>query len=398
MAQIALRQVASVRSLSEAWRRLNRAATGAKRLSAGVDDQTVADFSRAAERHLTELSRDLLAGRFSFRPLRMHTLIKPNGKKRIIAIPCVRDRIVQRALLDYLHTRDKYTLANELSYGFIRGKSVRLAVERACALRISRPWAYKTDIQSFFDCLSRDDVARQVTKLIHARSLRPLLLEAIHCEIRPDTPQQGKDIKRSGIRKGRGVRQGMPLSPYFANLVLSDFDALVAKKKISMVRYADDLIFFASSEEECRDLHEFCRESLKGLELQVPDIDETGKSRIYPPDEAAEFLGVGLSPRGEVYRPELTKEQLASIKTDVFLLADLDYLLSRKITISRILRMLDGKLAGYRGAYDFCANCQALFDTLESARSAVLRDLFGRELGFDLDALGPRQRSFLELL
>jgi len=44
-----------------------------------------------------------------------------------------------------------------------------------------------------------------------------------------------------------GVRQGMPLSPILANLVLAEFDREVERAAIEMVRYVDDfLIFFAS--------------------------------------------------------------------------------------------------------------------------------------------------------
>lgn len=46
----------------------------------------------------------------------------------------------------------------------------------------------------------------------------------------------------------QGVRQGMPLSPLFANFYLCDFDDLIKKAGLNCIRYADDLIFFSDSE------------------------------------------------------------------------------------------------------------------------------------------------------
>ncbi len=43
---------------------------------------------------------------------------------------------------------------------------------------------------------------------------------------------------------GVGVRQGMPLSPILANLVLSEFDGKIEKSGLKMVRYADDIAIF----------------------------------------------------------------------------------------------------------------------------------------------------------
>ena len=43
-------------------------------------------------------------------------------------------------------------------------------------------------------------------------------------------------VEKAGIKPGKGVRQGMPLSPFFANLFLKEFDAAVERKDYQMVR------------------------------------------------------------------------------------------------------------------------------------------------------------------
>ncbi len=48
--------------------------------------------------------------------------------------------------------------------------------------------------------------------------------------------------------KGRGLPQGMVLSPFLCNLHLHDFDCFLQSKKIPFVRFADDFILFAQEE------------------------------------------------------------------------------------------------------------------------------------------------------
>lgn len=93
----------------------------------------------------------------------------------------------------------------------------------------------------------------------------------------------------------------MPLSPFFANLILKDFDKNIEANEYKMIRYADDLIIFTDSHSECLEIHEFCKNLLNTLELRIPEPGHDSKTKIYRPDETAEFLGVGLVRAGETY-------------------------------------------------------------------------------------------------
>jgi RNA-directed DNA polymerase len=84
-------------------------------------------------------------GGYQFSMLRAVPIPKEHGRYRIICIPTVRDRIVQRAVNAYLAKGDRCRLANEVSYGFIPNRSVEKAVKRAAELRREKKWAYKTD-------------------------------------------------------------------------------------------------------------------------------------------------------------------------------------------------------------------------------------------------------------
>jgi len=223
---------------------------------------------------------------------------------------------VQRALLDYLVNHPRYAFATDVSYGYIKNRRVSDAVKRATETRQRLPWAYKTDIATFFDSVDRDILRKLIKSKVAVRSLHPLLLAAIDCEIQPYSDSQRRRIKAGGIRKGYGLRQGMPLSPYFSNIVLFDFDRAVINEPHEMVRYADDLVFFASSQKECEAIHEFCVRELQKIHLTVHPLG-TAKSLIAPPGAPVGFLGVLIALTSSGYQVEIATEQIEKKKAEL---------------------------------------------------------------------------------
>jgi retron-type reverse transcriptase len=250
-----------------------------------LDDETLLDFGRNPDGTCRQLSHSVRAnGAYQFSDLRAVLVPKGDSKDRVICIPTVRDRVFQRALNDYLANGDRCGLNNKSSFGFIPGRSVEKAAARARELRRTLPWAYKTDISSFFDAIDRQLLAERIRRQVRDRSLHKCLIAASECEIKATSASNAKRIAKAGIQAGRGVRQGMPLSPFFANLILKDFDRLIEYADINMVRYADDLICFAGSQNACEDIHGHVRESLAREKLQIPDPGSNSKTQIYAPD------------------------------------------------------------------------------------------------------------------
>ncbi|WP_410052242.1 reverse transcriptase domain-containing protein [Bradyrhizobium sp. SZCCHNS30582] len=99
--------------------------------------------------------------------------------------------------------------------------------------------------------------------------------------------------------RGRGLRQGMPLSPILANLVLSEFDAAFRRERIEMVRYADDLLVFFNSKRDARSGFEFVRTQLGRQGLTIPELgDDNSKTQIVAAEQPVYFLGLELAYSG----------------------------------------------------------------------------------------------------
>ena len=384
-------------ALRSAWRTLLRRSTPASRRSTGTDEVSIEDITVDERTYLNRLARNVRQKTFAFSELRPHLIPKPNKKDRLICVPTVQDRIVQRALLDFLEQRYSHRLANKVSFGFVKNRGVKKAVQEACRLRSLYGWVYKTDITSFFDSIKRPELALAMKRMVRERSLHPLLLQAMHSEVASSTRGIEKRIAKLGIKRGVGIRQGMPLSPFFSNIMLCGFDREIEQQGFPAVRYADDLIFFASSRSECFDIAEFCTDRLAKIGLTVPLIAPDSKSVIYAPGEPAEFLGVSLSPHNEAYRLELAQEQITAIRDELLKLSSIAELNARRIPLSKLGYKIVMARHGYLAAYDMCANVQSLERELLSLEQRVLRRVYTEGLGINLQRLSAEARTFLGL-
>lgn len=396
MAKPALEVVAARPALIAAWKHVSRGKLmSASASRAGVDGESLESFARSLETNLGAISARLRTGAYRFSSLQPFFIPKSNGKKRLICVPTIADRVVQRAVLDFLTPKNGGWLANGVSHGFVPDLGVPDAVGLAVRYRAARPWVCKTDISAFFDRIDRSLLLHRVEAQIKHRSLHFLLKSAIACEIAITKASVGRDLKVLDIRVGRGVRQGMPLSPFFANLLLKPFDEACKAQGLSAVRYADDLIFFADTEEQAKHILTFCTDNLKALKLQIPELGEGSKTQIYGPHDAAEFLGVDLrlSGRGE-YEVAIPSRLMQEIKNRIYSYGNLTELRARGLDVTKFGNALRSSTAAYDATYAFCANHKDLKNHLHTWERETLTRVV-RALGIDVQTLTDDQQWFL---
>lgn len=396
MAKNGLNSLADKKFLHDCWKELYQASKKRKRDGSGIDGVSLNYFKDHEMEFIRQVSSVLKTKSYSPQPLLPHFIPKPNGKDRVICVPTVQDRLIQRAMIKFLNDRG-YGFRNSISYGFVKGRSVGRAAELAIEKRAVNQWVYKADITQFFDTVDRDILLEKISKKIRLRSLHPLIEKIVRTEILYRHQGVEKRINKLGIKKGVGLRQGMPASPYLANVMLSDFDRMIEKHKLPLIRYADDIIAFGASEGECRRIHDICSDLLNDEELFIHPVGDNQKTVIANPTETVEFLGLGLAKVDDGYQLIVTDKQLQSLKQKILQVADMDYCRKNKITISGLTRMLSDKIAGFLSAYDLCSNGEQLDHCLKAAKSLALKNLFVNEFGISYEELTKKQKYFLEI-
>jgi len=299
MSSSALKTISSCKYLSLVWDDMYKKTPKAKRdFSAGIDALSVTYIENNKQEIFKDISDRIRSGTYKFSPLKPHFLPKPDGKERLICVPTVQDRLVQRALLKYLSGQRKYCMRNKVSFGFLPGSKVSETLIHAQHKRQSLSWVYKADISSFFDEIDRSILKEKIKRRIRLSSLHDLLCSVVDTEVYIANNNIKKRIKKLGIRNGKGIRQGMPLSPYFSNIFLEKFDLTIQEKEIRMIRYADDFLIFTDSEQRCRDHHSMCENLLSKIGLAIHPLTSGTKTTISSPNEAVEFLGLNIEKKG----------------------------------------------------------------------------------------------------
>ena len=256
----------SLPGLLEGWERV-----WSNHGAAGGDGVTCQTFSIGAKERLQRLSKELSAGEYRPGPLRRIDIPKKSGGVRTLAIPCVRDRVVQSSvalLLTPLLDRE----FEEASYGYRPGRSVKQAVEKVRRMRAEGfIWTVDADIQGYFDNISHEKLVARFLRSVTASPLVELVSLWIE----------------TGSGSGRGLPQGSPLSPLLANLYLDDLDEALSSKGLRLVRFADDFVVLSKDRLGAEQALARVEKLLTGFGLTL----NREKTRIRSFDDSLRFLG-----------------------------------------------------------------------------------------------------------
>ena len=200
---------------------------------AGVDGISVNDLKSTLRERWDSIKHQVATG--SYRPdaILGVEIPKPNGKKRLLGIPTVVDRVLQQAIQQQLSPIFEPDFQQH-SYGFRPNRNAHQAIRQALE-NINNGYQdiVDIDLKSFFDEVSHE----LLMTLIYRKVKCPLTLKLIRKFLRAPISTNGKLKKRR-----KGVPQGSPLSPLLSNIILNELDKELTKRSHRYVRYADDCV------------------------------------------------------------------------------------------------------------------------------------------------------------
>lgn len=251
--------------------------------AAGIDGRSVDDLSSYLSQHWHSIKHKVETGRYQPDPILGLEIPKSNGKKRLLGIPTVIDRVLHQALhlqLSPIFERD----FQRHSYGFRPNRNAHQAITQALEnINDGYQEIVDIDLKSFFDEVSHE----HLMTLIYRKVKCPLTLKLIRKFLRAPISINGKLVKRR-----KGVPQGSPLSPLLSNIVLNELDKELARRGHRYVRYADDFSIYLRSKAAARRVGNSIYMFLK-IKLRLPINRE--KSGIRRPSQFY-MLGYGFVP------------------------------------------------------------------------------------------------------
>ena len=207
--------------------------------AAGVDSMTTAEVESYYFTHGFEIITQIKNKIYKPLPVRRVYIPKPNGKKRPLGIPAVKDRVIQQSLACALS--DIYEpYFSKYSYGFRKGRSQHDAMNKVLEyLNDGYEWVIDLDIEKYFDTVNHD----KLVSILRERVKDDITLHLI------------RSILKSGIMEDglvspseEGVPQGSPVSCVLSNIYLDKFDKELEARGLRFVRFADDVNIFVKSE------------------------------------------------------------------------------------------------------------------------------------------------------
>lgn len=271
--------------------------------TAGTDGITIDKYKIDSQEDFIREIREALE---DYKPqmVRRVEIPKPNGKKRPLGIPTMRDRLIQQMFKQILEPICEARF-HKHSYGFRANRSTKHALARCCFImsKTENHFVVDMDIKSFFDNVNHTRLLKQLWNIgIKDKRVLAIISKMLKAP-----------VKGFGTQKC-GTPQGGILSPLLSNVVLNDLDWWISNqwetfksryrysrgkmhralkttnlKEMYIVRYADDARIFTKTHKSAIKIYHAVKGYLENqLKLEIsPEKSKITNLRR----RRSEFLG-----------------------------------------------------------------------------------------------------------
>lgn len=309
---------------------LARKAVKKNRGTCGVDGMKVEELDEYIRQNKLQICEQIRKRQYRPLPVRRVEIPKPDGSKRKLGIPSVRDRWIQQAIYQVLSPIFEREFS-ATSYGFRPGRRCEDAIVKALEyMNDGYDWIVDMDLSKFFDNVNQD-----------------ILMILVHKVIKdPDTESIIRRILQSGVMvEGNfeetrvGTPQGGNLSPLLANIYLNEFDKELESRGLRFTRYADDCIICVRSEAAANRVMKSVTNWLeKHLRVKV----NVTKTKVCRPNQM-KYLGFGFRKQNGKWEPKVHKKSYEKLVQKIRRIT----LRSLPINITERVRQLNALIRGW---------------------------------------------------
>jgi len=243
--------------LSESWKRVR-----ANRGCAGVDGETIEEIeTKGVGQFLKEIQTELKAKNYRPNCIKRVYIPKPDGDKRALGIPTVKDRVIEMAVKIVIEPIFEADF-QDCSYGFRPKRSAHQALKGLKGL-MNRGYTQiiDADLKSYFDTIPHSRLLELIAKRITDKNILRLINHWLKVGV----------VSEEAILRNKvsGTPQGGVISPLLANIYLNELDKVwreryERKYNAYLIRYADDFVILTNRQPQ---------EVLKTLEMVVEGLD-----------------------------------------------------------------------------------------------------------------------------
>lgn len=319
-------KVIDLQKMEKAWNHVKK-----NHPAPGADHVTWDEFDKHRKENLKQLQMEILNGRYQVFPVKIIQLFKEE-KVREVSLYAMRDKVVQQSLALELN-RIYEPLFSKGTYAYRANRSSLNAISDISGQITQQKYLYfmKLDIQKFFDNVDMDILFTILRKKIPEEEVLSLIKKQLIVKYLDDSGEL--------CEKKKGIYQGSGIAPVLSNIYLMEFDQAMEKEPIFFIRYSDDILLLARSEEEMQRLFQKISAYMEKLRLNLNE-KKCLQGKI---SDGFEFLGYHFDENGRSI-PKKAKEKLENSLEQM-------WLSDRQLTLEERLKKAAAILNGWEQYY-----------------------------------------------